>query len=342
VSQPSAPILSLDGLVIDYATERGIVRAVDRGTFHVPRGEIVGLVGESGCGKTTLARAVTGVMARNACVPLGSIQFEGRDLVRASEAERRNVLWREIAFVPQSAMNALDPVYRVSAQIREVLVERGGYRKADVPKRIEALFRMVGLDPGRQHDYPHQFSGGMRQRVGIALALALDPKLLIADEPVTALDVIVQRQVLDTLRDLQKRLGISVILVTHDISVVAYICDRIVVMYAGQVVESGRVAEVLEQPFHPYTMGLTNAFPDLARASDQLVPIPGSPPDLRSPPPGCRFAARCPFALDQCRTTDPPLTAVGTDHFASCWRADRVAELRLKAREAGTWAPLST
>lgn len=341
MSQPSAPILNLDGLVIDYATDRGTVRAVDRGTFSVPRGEIVGLVGESGCGKTTLARAITGVMSRNARIPRGSIQFEGRDLLSASEAERRKVLWREIAFVPQSAMNALDPVYRVSAQIREVLVERGGYRKADVPQRIDTLFQMVGLDPGRQHDYPHQFSGGMRQRVGIALALALDPKLLIADEPVTALDVIVQRQVLDTLRDLQKRLGISVILVTHDISVVAYICDRIVVMYAGQVVEAGLVAEVLEQPFHPYTMGLTNAFPDLARARDELVPIPGNPPDLRSPPPGCRFAARCPFAIDQCRTSQPPLAVVGTEHVASCWRNDSVAELRLKAREAGTWAPLS-
>ena len=335
-------ILQLDDLKIDYTTETGPVRAVDRGTFEVPRGEIVGLVGESGCGKTTLARAITGVMARNARVTSGAITFEGRNLTTASERARRDVLWREIAFVPQSAMNALDPVYRVAAQIREVLVERGDYKRRDVAPRIDALFRMVGLDPGRQHDYPHQFSGGMRQRVGIALALALDPKLLIADEPVTALDVIVQRQVLDTLRDLQKRLGISVIIVTHDISVVAYICDRIVVMYAGQVVEAGPVAEVLERPFHPYTMGLTNAFPDLARASDQLVPIPGHPPDLRDPPTGCRFAARCPFALDRCRTQDPPLAMVGPDHAASCWRADAVVDLRRQAKEAGTWAPSST
>ena len=335
-------ILQLDDLKIDYTTETGPVRAVDRGTFEVPRGEIVGLVGESGCGKTTLARAITGVMARNARVTSGAITFEGRNLTTASERERRDVLWREIAFVPQSAMNALDPVYRVSTQIREVLIDRGGIKRADVAPRIEALFRRVGLDPGRQHDYPHQFSGGMRQRVGIALALALDPKLLIADEPVTALDVIVQRQVLDTLRDLQKRLGLSVILVTHDISVVAYICDRVVVMYAGQVVEAGPVAEVLERPFHPYTMGLMNAFPDLARARDQLVPIPGHPPDLRDPPPGCRFAARCPFARSRCHTDDPPLAPVGAEHVASCWRTDVVADLRHKAREASVWAPLST
>ena len=334
-------ILALNGLRIDYATAIGTVRAVDRGSFVVPRSEIVGLVGESGCGKTTLARAITGVMARNAHVIDGEIIFDGRDLVAATPAERRDVLWRQIAFVPQSAMNALDPVYRVSTQIREVLIDRGRYRRANVPARIDALFRMVGLDPGRQHDYPHQFSGGMRQRVSIALALALNPKLLIADEPVTALDVIVQRQVLDTLRDLQKRLAISILLVTHDISVVAYVCNRVVVMYAGQVVEQGPVADVLEQPFHPYTMGLTNAFPDLARARDQLVPIPGSPPDLRNPPPGCRFAPRCPFAIDRCRAEDPQLIDVGNGHQASCWRSDAVVEMRSKAKEAATWSPSS-
>jgi peptide/nickel transport system ATP-binding protein len=238
-------------------------------------------------------------------------------------------------------MNALDPVYRVSSQLREVLVERGGHRTSHVAPRIDELFRMVGLDPRRQRDFPHQFSGGMRQRVGIALALALQPKLLIADEPVTALDVIVQRQVLDTLVDLQKRFSLSLVLVTHDISVVAYVCDRIVVMYAGQVVEAGTAADVLERPFHPYTMGLTNAFPDLTRAADQLVPIPGSPPDLREAQVGCRFAARCPFAIAHCRSHDPPLTAVGNDHLASCWRAGDSQALRLKAREAGTWSSSS-
>jgi peptide/nickel transport system ATP-binding protein len=197
---------------------------------------------------------------------------------------------------------------------------------------------MVGLDPRRQRDFPHQFSGGMRQRVGIALALALQPKLVIADEPVTALDVIVQRQILDTLVDLQKRFALSFILVTHDISVVAYVCDRIVVMYAGQVIEEGSAAEVLERPFHPYTMGLTNAFPDLARVADQLVPIPGSPPDLREAQTGCRFAPRCPFAVARCRSDDPPLRPVADDHLASCWRASDAEGLRVEAREATTWS----
>ena len=330
-------ILALENLKVDYASGGGRVKAVDRATFVVPDGQVVGLVGESGCGKTTLARAITGVMPRNARIAGGRIVFEGRDLVTASPREQADVLWRKIAFIPQSAMNALDPVYRIASQIREVLVERGNYRKADVGPRIDLLLQMVGLDPGRQHDYPHQFSGGMRQRVGIALALALEPKLLIADEPVTALDVIVQRQVLDTLRDLQQRLGLSIVMVTHDISVVAYICDRVVVMYAGQVVEAGPVGEVLARPRHPYTMGLTNAFPDLARAADQLVPIPGAPPDLRDPPNGCRFAARCPFVVARCRTEDPPLAEVDDDHVASCWRADEAPQLRPRAMEAAAW-----
>jgi peptide/nickel transport system ATP-binding protein len=334
-------ILALEDLRVEYDAAAGTVRAVDRGSFFVPHGTVVGLVGESGCGKTTLARAITGVMARNARVTRGHIRFEGRDLLAAAASERRAVLWREIAFIPQSAMNALDPVYRVSRQLGEVLVERGGYKSADVPARIDELFGMVGLDPRRQRDFPHQFSGGMRQRVGIALALALQPKLLIADEPVTALDVIVQRQVLDTLVGLQKRFALSLLLVTHDISVVAYVCDRIVVMYAGQVVEAGTAAEVLERPFHPYTMGLTNAFPDLTRATDQLVPIPGSPPDLRQTQIGCRFAERCPFAIAHCRSHDPPLTPVAGDHQAACWRAGDAEALRLQAREASTWLPSS-
>ena len=333
-------ILTLEDLRVEYDADAGKVRAVDRGTFSVPHGKVVGLVGESGCGKTTLARAVIGVMARNARITHGQIRFEGRDLIAAGVSDQRAVRWREIAFIPQSAMNALDPVYRVSTQLREVLVERGGYKSANVAARINELFRMVGLDPRRQRDFPHQFSGGMRQRVGIALALALQPKLLIADEPVTALDVIVQRQVLDTLVDLQKRFALSLILVTHDISVVAYVCDRIVVMYAGQVIETGTAAEVLERPFHPYTMGLTNAFPDLTRATDQLVPIPGSPPDLSEAQLGCRFAKRCPFAIAHCRSHDPPLTAVAEDHQASCWRAGDAQKLRLEAREARTWSPL--
>ena len=334
-------LLSLDGVRIEYAARGGAVKAVDRGTFDVPQGKVVGLVGESGCGKTTLARSITGVMPRTASVTAGRMLLDGVDLVRATAADWHAIRWRRIAFVPQSAMNALNPVHRVGDQISEVLRVRGGMPASLTGSRIAELFDMVGLDPARQRDYPHQFSGGMRQRVGIAVALALDPALLIADEPVTALDVIVQRQVLDTLRDLQSRLSLSVILVTHDISVVAYVCDQVVVMYAGQVVESGPVAEVLERPVHPYTMGLTNAFPDLARAADTLVPIGGYPPDLRDPPPGCRFAARCPFSVPACGTTDPPLVAVGSGRVAACLRAGEAATLREEAKSPDRWAAIS-
>jgi peptide/nickel transport system ATP-binding protein len=330
-------LLSIRGLTVRYNTKQGPVHAVDGARFEVPRGEVVGLVGESGCGKTTVARAVMGVMPRTADILGGPLLFEGRDLIRLPERERRNLRWREMAFIPQTAMSALDPVYRVGRQIEEVLVERGGRSRAQARARAEELFGLVGIEARRLDDYPHQFSGGMKQRASIAIALALEPKLVLADEPVTALDVIVQRQVLDLLKDLQTRLRLSVVLVTHDISVVAYACDRVVVMYAGRVVESGAVRDVLERPRHPYTMGLTNAFPDLERAGGELVPIEGSPPSLLSPPPGCRFAPRCPFALPRCFAEDPTLATDAEGHASACWRSDEAAVLRGAAAEAATW-----
>jgi peptide/nickel transport system ATP-binding protein len=327
------PVLQLKDLSIEYRTARGIVRAADRVSFDVPKGAIVGLVGESGCGKTTVARAITGVMHQSARIAGGEIAFRGRDLVSAPSKHWLDMRWREIAFIPQSAMSSLDPVYRVGAQLEEVLIHRGGKARAVARTRAQELFTMVGLDPARLDEYPHQFSGGMRQRVAIALALALEPALIIADEPVTALDVIVQRQILDVIRDLQRRLSLSMILVTHDISVVAYLCDRVVVMYAGRVAETGLTAEVLERPRHPYTMGLTNAFPDLDSAARDLVPIDGSPPDLLVPPAGCRFQPRCPFVIEDCARVDPPLSGEG----AACHRAAAAAILREQARESATW-----
>jgi len=234
-------------------------------------------------------------------------------------------------------MNALDPVQRLRAQMLEVLIERGGLGRAAAMARAAELFRMVGLDPVRLSDYPHQFSGGMRQRASIALALALAPALVIADEPVTALDVIVQRQVLDVLRDLQARLNLAMILVTHDMAVVAYACDRVAVMYAGRIVESGPVADVLERPLHPYTMGLAHAFPDVHGGDSALVPIEGSPPSLVDPPHGCRFAARCPFAQPRCVAEHPPSRAYAPDHVAACWRAEEAVGLRGLAATPATW-----
>ncbi len=329
-------LLSVRDLQVHYTTSDGIVRAVDGADLDVPAGSIVGLVGESGCGKSTLARALMGVLPGTGRIAGGSIIFEGRDLIMLPERERRALRWRRMSFVPQSAMNALDPVQRLRAQMLEVLCERGGLPRAAAHTRAEVLMRLVGLDPQRLADFPHQFSGGMRQRASIALALALEPALVIADEPVTALDVIVQRQVLDVLRELQHRLKLAMILVTHDMAVIAYACDRAAVMYAGKVVEAGPVAAVLEAPFHPYTMGLIRAFPDV-RDDVALVPIEGTPPSLLDPPPGCRFAERCPFAEARCRAAQPPLVAVAADHLAACWRSGAAAELRTQAARPETW-----
>jgi peptide/nickel transport system ATP-binding protein len=330
-------LLSVRDLEVHYASRAGAVRAVDGASLDVPAGSITGLVGESGCGKSTLGRALMGVLPDVGRIAGGQVVFEGQDIVALPKSAQRAIRWRRMAFVPQTAMNALDPVQRLRTQMLEVLTDRGGMARAAAMERAAALFRMVGLDPVRLADYPHQFSGGMRQRASIALALALNPALVIADEPVTALDVIVQRQVLDVLRDLQARLNLAMILVTHDMAVVAYACDRVAVMYAGRVVESGPVAEVLERPLHPYTMGLTHAFPDMHGGDMALVPIEGSPPSLLNPPPGCRFAPRCPFAEARCHAQPPPVRNFGNGHHVSCWRAEEAPGLRARAGEPATW-----
>jgi peptide/nickel transport system ATP-binding protein len=327
-----AELLAVEDLSVAYRLGEISVQAVDGVGLRLEAGAMLGLVGESGCGKTTLARALMGVLPGNARITRGSVRLEGRDLVALAPAERRALLWRELSFVPQTAMNALDPVYRLRDQMREVLCRRGGLSRADADRRAAELFEAVGLDPKRLADYPHQFSGGMRQRASIALALALRPKLVIADEPVTALDVIVQRQVLDTIRSLSLELGLSAIIVTHDISVVAYLCSMIAVMYAGRVVEWGPTARVMAEPAHPYTMGLMNASPDLANAGEELLPIEGSPPNLARPPQGCRFAPRCAFAERPCLETDPTMTALAADHSAACLRAGDANALRLRSR----------
>lgn len=334
----SIPLLAIRDLSIAYEVGAEDLIAVSHATFEVPRGAIVGLVGESGCGKTTMARALTRVIADNARIAGGEMHFDGQDLAALAEPQMNALRWRDISFIPQSAMNSLDPVYRVEYQLLEVLRDRGGLSKRDAKKRAVELFEMVGIDAGRLRDFPHQFSGGMRQRAAIALALALNPKLVVADEPVTALDVIIQRQILDQLQNLQRKLGLSVIIVTHDISVVAYTCDRTVVMYAGKVVEDCDTATLLAEPLHPYTMGLKNAFPDLKSAGrGMLTPIAGSPPDLADPPSGCRFAARCPFVMDKCRAEEPPLVEMPPGHHIACHRADEATTLREQAKQPGTW-----
>ena len=267
-------MLEIKNLSINYVGKDSITKAVENVSLNISKGELLGIVGESGSGKTTLVRSIMGVNPPSAQISSGKIIYNNKKILDSEDDFiTGDYKWREIAFIPQSAMNSLDPVYRVIDQMREILIIRGKYNKKDADKKSEELFKLVGLEKNRLRDFPHQFSGGMKQRVAIAMALALDPKVVIADEPVTALDVIVQRQILDLFNDLRDKLGLSIILVTHDVSVVAYLCQNVAVMYAGEVVERGAVKLILENPFHPYTMGLNNAFPDLHSTDNFLVPI---------------------------------------------------------------------
>jgi peptide/nickel transport system ATP-binding protein len=320
-----------------YKTRRGINQAVDGVAFQLDEGQSIGLVGESGCGKSTLARAVMRVMSKNAFVGGGEIFLDGEDILRYTEEQMREIRWRKLAMVPQAAMDSLNPVYSIRNQFMEVLTIKGRLGRQAARQRSRELFQMVALDHHYLNYYPHEFSGGMKQRAVIALALALNPKLLIADEPVTALDVIVQHQVLRELRSLRDKLNVALIMITHDISVVAQTCDLIAVMYAGKIVERGSAREVIKNPIHPYTMGLENAFPNLKNPRAILISIEGSPPDLVNPAVGCRFADRCPFTLERCIQEEPSLLEVLPGHYSACHRSDELEMLRRKTKEVDTW-----
>ena len=270
-------MLEIKNLSIHYIGKNYRVKAVENVSFNLTRGELLGIVGESGSGKTTLIRSIMGVNPQSAKIVSGEIFYKNNKILDfKDDSIKGDYKWKEIAFIPQSAMNSLDPVYRIIDQMREILIVRGDYNKKTADKRSEELFSLVGIEKNRLRDFPHQFSGGMKQRVAIAMALALDPKIVIADEPVTALDVIVQRQILDLFNELRNRLNLSIILVTHDVSVVAYLCHKVAVMYDGEIVETGPVKDILEKPYHPYTIGLNNAFPDLHSTNDFLEPISDS------------------------------------------------------------------
>jgi oligopeptide/dipeptide ABC transporter ATP-binding protein len=333
-------LLEVTDLKVTYAA-RSPVRAVDGVTFDVKRGENLGIVGESGCGKTTVARALMALMPANGQITGGSIRWDGREIANARTQQLQQIRWKEIALVPQSAMNSLDPVYRLRAQIVEAILTHEDVSKSAAEARANDLCTLVGIDPGRLNDYPHQLSGGMKQRLVIAMALALNPRLIIADEPTTALDVIVQDRILKQIIDLQEQFQFAMIYISHDIGVIAETCHRIAVMYAGKIVECGPVGEVLKNQAHPYTMGLKNAFPDI-RQPRQLISIPGHPPALDPPPQGCRFASRCPFATERCREEDPPLVEIQPGHLAAGHYTDRAAEMRQQAQQADTWQKVMT
>jgi oligopeptide/dipeptide ABC transporter ATP-binding protein len=305
-ADPDAPLLVVENLRTYFTLSSGIVKAVDGVSFELHDGEALGIAGESGCGKTTTALSLLRLLPPNARVVEGSVKLFGIDLAQKSENALRRYRWREISVIFQGAMNALNPVQRVGDQVAEPIVERLGVPKAEAKRRAGELLELVGIARDRAADYPHQLSGGMRQRAMIAMALACDPAIVIGDEPTTALDVMVQAQILELLERLREELGLSLILITHDLSVIAETCDRVMVMYAGRVAEEGPVRTIFSGPRHPYTQMLLAAIPNLDSDKRLLATIPGSPPDLRTPPPGCRFHPRCPMAMDVCREVVPP------------------------------------
>lgn len=299
-------LLEITDLAVRFRVPGGRLRAVDGISFAVESGEAVGLVGESGCGKTTVARAILGRLPANGRIVGGSIRLAGEELVGMPESKLRRHRWRDMSLVFQGAMNALNPVIRVGDQVIEPILQHERATRQQAQRRAAELFERVGISPARMRDYPHEFSGGMRQRVVIAMALANRPKLLIGDEPTTALDVMVQAQILDLLESLRRELGLSLLLISHDLSVVAETCDRAVVMYAGRVVENGPIAEVYGRPMHPYTEKLLASTPDVRGERSIGTSIPGVVPDLVSPLAGCRFNPRCDRAMTACLEIDPP------------------------------------
>ncbi|HET7514420.1 MAG TPA: ABC transporter ATP-binding protein [Gaiella sp.] len=333
-------LLSVEDLRVRFWTSRGLVHAVNGITFDVRPGETLGLVGESGCGKSVTALATMGILPRAARIPSGSIKLDGRELVGLSERAWRRVRGKEIAMIFQDPMTSLNPVLTVGAQLREAIEEHLDLDRKGATARSLELLEQVGI-PGakdRLKNYPHQFSGGMRQRVMIAMALACEPKLLIADEPTTALDVTIQAQILDLLRELVMERGTALVLITHDLGVVAGTCERVQVMYAGTLVETGTADEVFAAPRHPYTLGLLQSVPRLDVGRRQpLKPIPGSPRNMLSEPDSCPFAPRCRYRIDRCDAELPQLERLETGQRAACFNPaapDEWRRTRLGGRAA--------
>ena len=333
--QPVDPtVLEVVDLSLRYQTRQGEVQAVEGVSFQLAQGQSLGLVGESGCGKTSVATCLMRLLPENARLTRGQIRLAGTDLLQLEEEEMRGYRWRRVAMVFQSAMNSLDPVHRVGQQIIEAIEAHGMETTvADARERVGRLFRMVGLDPQLMDRYPHEFSGGMRQRAVIAMALSCDPDLIIADEPTTALDVIVQDRILRELKVVQQELRMGMIYISHDIGVVAEVTDRIGVMYAGRLVELGGTADVFRSPMHPYTSALMSSFPSVHGERAPLSNLAGEPPNLIAPPSGCPFHPRCPHADATCRAEFPPPAARG-DHWAACWHPLEAKPAYTEAQDA--------
>lgn len=337
-------LLEIENLKTIYRIKEGEIKAVDGVSLQLEKGQNLGLIGESGCGKSTIVKSILRILERNGQVIEGKIKFENEDLVKLDEKHFRRNLWDKIALIPQSSMNSLNPVYEISSQIFEAIkLHRKDVKKKQYLSKMREYFSLMGLNPNRINQYPHQFSGGMAQRVVIAMAMILNPVLIIADEPTTALDVIMQDQILKNFLELRQKFDNSLLLVTHDISIVAEVCDHVAVMYAGKIVEYGSVRKIFNKPLHPYTMGLINAFPDIQTSNKLLVSIPGTPPNLISPLSGCRFADRCPFRVELCEEEPDFTTNLFEDeHYVACHRMDEAENLRALAKDPVLWKKIKS
>lgn len=313
-------VLNVENLTMHYTTRAGEVSAVNNVSFSLERGQSMGLVGESGCGKTSIAISLLKLLPDNAVIKGGHIYLNSTDVVPLTEEQMRELRWDKISMVFQAAMNALDPVYKVGDQIVEAMEAHGQVTTyAAAREHVASLYELVGLDPKLMDQYPHEYSGGMRQRAIIAMALVCSPDVIIADEPTTALDVIVQDSLLRELIELQDRLNMSMIYISHDVAVIAEVTERVGVMYAGRMAEFATGVEIFKHPLHPYTYGLLSAFPSIVGPKRELTTLPGEPPDLISPPPGCRYHPRCPYATEICSQEVPEFHDMGGDRFVACW-----------------------
>ncbi|MFW9928356.1 MAG: ABC transporter ATP-binding protein [Candidatus Thorarchaeota archaeon] len=320
----STRLLEVNDLSMIYRTLQGDVKAVQNVTMHVNRGEAVGIAGESGCGKTSFASSIIQILPRVAKIQSGEIKFRGVDMLGLSKEQfRKQYRWKKISYIFQGAMNALNPIIKVGDQIAETITLHENVSEEEAWERGARLFEMVGLEPGRINNYPFEFSGGMRQRAMIAMALACNPELVIADEPTTALDVTIQAQIMELLKHLQETLDLSFILITHDISVIAETCNRAIIMYGGKIAEIASVDDVFGNPFHPYSEGLIGAIPSMEKAKEKMLThIPGAPPNLINPPSGCLFHTRCPYAKPRCQQEVPEVREVIPGRFVACHYVD--------------------
>ena len=315
-------LLKVNDLEVSFFTHAGEVKAVRKVSYDLKYGEAMGIVGESGSGKSVSSYALMGIIPEPGKILNGSINFEDKDITKLSEAEMLKLRGKEVAMIFQDPMTSLNPVFTVGSQIDESLKKHTNLDKKQREKRIIELFELVGINQPekRLKQYPHEFSGGMRQRVMIAMALACNPKLLIADEPTTALDVTIQAQIIELLKELKEKINMSIIFITHDLGVISEICDKVAVMYAGNIIERGSIDDIFYNPKHPYTLGLLKSIPKInADEHERLIPIEGNPVDLINPPKGCAFAPRCDYCMNICMEKVPPVYSVGEGHESSCW-----------------------